>query len=100
LCQESKHFHYVEDPEAQRIVKEAVEQGKVLAAICMMPAIFAIAGVLEGKRAACNDDYVDILKTKGAILSDTAIERDGNIITASFDGTDMFGWIIAEALAG
>jgi protease I len=88
------------DPEAQRIVREAVEQDKVLAAICMMPALLAVVGVLEGKRAACNSDYADIVEAKGAILTGATVERDGNIITASFEGYETFGWVVAEALAG
>jgi protease I len=88
-----------DDAEAVRLVHEAVEQNKVLAAICMMPALLTAAGVLEGKRAACNDGLAATLKAGGAIPSDAQIERDGNIITASFRGHRLFGGVIAEALA-
>jgi protease I len=88
------------DPEALRIVREAVEQSKVLAAICMMPLLLAAAGVLEGKRATCNADLVTTLKSGGAIPTGATVERDGNIITASYRGHIRFGWVIAEALAG
>jgi hypothetical protein len=88
-----------DDPEAVRLVHEAVEQNKVLAAICMMPVLLASAGVLEGKHAVCNDEFTSVLKAGGAIPSDAQIERDGNIITASFRGHRLFGEAIAEALA-
>ena len=88
-----------DDPEALRLVHEAVEQNKVLAAICMMPVLLASAGALEGKRAACNDGFTATLKAGGAIPSSAQIERDGNIITASFRGHRLFGGVIAEALA-
>lgn len=87
-----------DDPEAVRLVREAIEQNKVLAAICMMPVLLASAGVLEGKRAACNDGFTSTLKAGGAIPSSGHIERDGNIVTASFRGHRQFGWAIAEAL--
>jgi protease I len=89
-----------DDPQAVRLAREAVEQNKVLAAICMMPVLLASAGVLAGKRAACNDGFAGTLKAGGAIPSSTTIERDGNIITASFRGHRLFGWVIAEALTG
>ena len=88
-----------DDPEAVRLVHEAVEQNRVLAAICMMPVLLASAGVLEGKPAACNDGFAATLKAGGAIPSSAQIERDGNIITASFRGHRLFGGAIAEALA-
>jgi protease I len=88
-----------DDPEAIRLVHEAVEQNKVLAAICMMPVLLAAAGVLEGKRAACNDGFAATLKAGGAVPSGAQIERDGNIITASFRGHRLFGGAIAQVLA-
>ena len=100
LIFECGQYINVGDAEAQRIVQEAVAQDKMLGAICMMPAILAAAGVLEGKRAACNDNYADSLANEGAILTGATVERDGNIVTASFDGHDLFGWVIAGALAG
>lgn len=87
-----------DDSEAIRLAREAVEKNKVLAAICMMPVLLASAGVLEGKRAACNDGFTATLKAGGAIPSSDQIERDGNIVTASFRGHRQFGWVIAEAL--
>ena len=88
------------DPEALRVAREAVEQGKVLAANCMMPVILANTGVLEGKRATCNSNYASFLENKGTISTGSIVERDGNVITAIFDGHEQVGWIIAEALAG
>jgi putative intracellular protease/amidase len=89
----------VDDPDALRICQEAVQQEKVLAALCMMPAILATAGVLEGIKATSNAGEAVILQEKGAIFTGTAIEKVGKIITASYDGRAQFGVMIAEALA-
>jgi putative intracellular protease/amidase len=71
----------------------------VLAALCMMPAILANAGVLEGIKATSNSGEAVILQEKGAIYTGTAIEKVGKIITASYDGRAQFGLTIAQALA-
>jgi len=82
----------------QKLARETAEQGKVLAAVCMMPAILATAGGLKGKQATSNaaDQYA--LEQFDAVLSDLDPVRDGKIITASFNGSSKFGWMIAEAL--
>jgi putative intracellular protease/amidase len=86
------------DSECHRIAKETTEQGKVLAAICMMPALLAAAGVLNGKKATSNENDQYVLEQYGAVLADTDPVRDGKIVTASFNGAEQFGWLIAEAL--
>jgi protease I len=69
-------------PETQRVVREAVDGGKVLAAICAAQGILTRAGLREGAPA-----------------SGAYVERDGRIITASGPSQAReFGEAIAAAL--
>jgi protease I len=70
-----------EDPNYQSLARSAAGQTKILAAICLAPWILADAGLLLGKRATAAD--TDHLRSKGAIISDEAVVRDGNIITGN-----------------
>ncbi len=92
---------YWDNPEAHRVAREAVAQGKVLAAICIAPVILARAGVLEGKRATVfpYPDGINALEAGGATYTGKEVERDGLIITAfGPPASRQFGETIAAAL--
>lgn len=92
-------YAYHKDPEAHRIVKEAVTEGKVLGGICAAAGTLAFAGVLKNKNATSFPGVSDILKTNGANYTANCVEVDGKIITA--DGTEhatKFGEEIVKAL--
>lgn len=79
---------YFDDGTAHQIAKEAVENSKVLGAICIAPAILAKAGVLQGKKAtvwksALDKSAVKILEQNGAVFKSDAVVVDGKIITAN-----------------
>ncbi|MDD3098524.1 MAG: DJ-1/PfpI family protein [Candidatus Pacebacteria bacterium] len=64
------------------------EKDKVVAAICVAPALLAKAGILENKKAtvwssSLNKDYIKILEENGGIYSDESIVISENIITAN-----------------
>lgn len=73
---------YYQDPQAHRIAKEAVEQGKLLGAICAAPGILANAGLLKGKKATVHEGDIAALTQGGANYTGKGVEIDGNIITA------------------
>ena len=73
---------YWDDPAAHAIAKEAVEKGKVLAAICIAPATLAKAGVLKGKKATVFSSAAGELKAAGCTYTGQEVEREGKIITA------------------
>jgi len=88
---------YFEDPSAHRIALEAVLEGKLLAAICIAPAILARAGVLKGKNATVwssgfDKSFINILKKEKANYMAEPVVTDGKIITA-------FGPTAAKAFA-
>jgi len=70
-----------EDPDHQALAKAAAAQEKLIGAICLGPWILADAGLLNGKRATASE--TDHIKAKGAVVSDEAVVRDGNIITGN-----------------
>ena len=95
---------YLDKEESYRVAKETISQNKVLAAICIAPAILAKAGVLEGKRATVWSSSMD--KSAIKILEDNKAEYlselvvvDDNIVTG--DGpaaAQKFGEKIVEVL--
>ncbi len=81
------HKH-LDDPAFHKIAREVVASQKVLAAICIAPAILAKAGVLAGKKAtvwssALDKSAVKILKENGAKYQSESVVQDGNLITAN-----------------
>lgn len=91
---------YFNDATAQQIAIDAVEQGKILAAICIAPSILANAGILKGKKATCFSSEASNLEAKGANYTGQAVTVDGKIITANGPGAArQFGQEIAKALA-
>ncbi len=69
--------------ETDRIAQEAVEQGKVLAAICSGPRVLAYAEVVEGVTTTGEPSQTcQMLEQSGATCTGADIERDGLIITA------------------
>ena len=69
-------------PEMVRIVKEAHQKGKVIAAICHAGWMLASAGVLKGKKVTGFFAIKDDLINAGANYVDEEVVRDGNLITS------------------
>ncbi|MFH1485910.1 MAG: type 1 glutamine amidotransferase domain-containing protein [Chloroflexota bacterium] len=65
-----------------RLVKEAVEQGKVVAAICHAGWVLVSAGVLKGRTATCVPAIKDDVANAGATYVDQEVARDGTLITS------------------
>jgi protease I len=92
---------YWDDREAHRVAQEALEQGKVLAAIGTAPVILARAGILQGREAAVYDPatYCPHLEAEGAICTRERVQRDGRIVTARLEGAaEEFAEAIFEVL--
>ena len=91
---------YFDNPVAHNIAKQALDQDKILAAICMAPRILANAGVLEGKKATCFPNVREDIKAKGAIVTGEMVERDGKIITGNGpSAAEKFAETIVSALS-
>lgn len=89
--------------QSYRIANEAVSQKKLLAAICVSPAILAKAGVLKGKKATVWSSFsdksgIETLKNNGAEFIDEPVVQDGNIITANGpQAAKEFGFALLNA---
>jgi protease I len=87
-----------------RLAREAAEQGKILAAICIAPVILAKAGALRGKQATVWSSSgerkpIEILEKNGAKYINQDVVIDGNVITASGPkAAEEFGQAIASFL--
>lgn len=87
-------------PEMVRIVKEAHEKGKVIAAICHAGWMLVSAGILKGKRATCFFAIKDDLVNAGAQYVDQEVVRDGHLITSRKpDDLPAFCRELVQALA-
>ena len=76
-------------------------EGKMIAAICAAPSIFAQLGLLKGVKAACNPSVEQILVDGGAELVRENAVTTGNIITSRAMGTAIpFGLAIVEHYLG
>jgi protease I len=69
-------------PAMVKLVREAFEQGKIVAAICHAGWMLASAGILEGKKATCFFAIKDDMVNAGATYMDAEVVRDGNLITS------------------
>jgi protease I len=66
------------------LVRDAVQQGKVVAAICHAGWMLASAGVLKGRKATCYIAIKDDIVNAGAEYLDQEVVQDGNLITSRF----------------
>ena len=78
----------LDNENSYKVAKEVISQNKILAAICISPAILAKAGVLQGKKATVWSSIMDksaikILEENGAVYQDEAVVIDGKIITGN-----------------
>lgn len=93
---------YQEDVEAHLIARDAVEQKKVIGAICITPTILAHAGILEGVRATVwnNDNKQgEKIEKMGAIYISEPVVVDNNFVTANGpDAAKNFGEKLVEVL--
>lgn len=75
---------YWSDPISHSICRDAVNQHKVLSAICIAPVTLACSDVLMGKKATVfpSPACIDSLTAHGAEYTGRDVEEDGGIITA------------------
>jgi len=66
------------------LVRQAMGQGIIVAAICHGQWILVSAGVVKGRRLTCPPDMADDVKNAGGIYVADDWVRDGNLITAHY----------------
>jgi protease I len=65
-----------------RFVKDANDEGKVVAAICHAGSMLVSAKVLKGKTVTCYKSIKDDVVNAGGNYVDRAVVRDGDLITS------------------
>ncbi len=89
----------IKDETLQILAQRFYKANKIVAAICVSPAILAYAGILENKKATSWDGVRDILEKAGAIYTGELVTIDGKIITANGPSAAyQFGLRVAESL--
>ncbi|HWQ28982.1 MAG TPA: type 1 glutamine amidotransferase domain-containing protein [Dehalococcoidia bacterium] len=69
-------------PEVLSLVRDAFQQGKVVAAICHAAWVPISAGIVRGRRATCFFAIKDDLVNAGAVYEDAPVVVDGTFITS------------------
>lgn len=90
---------YFDNPAAHQLARDALQQGKVVGAICVAPAILAHADLLKGKQVTGFPSILPDLRKAGATVNQTPVVRDGTLVTA--DGPQSatpFAAALIEAL--
>jgi protease I len=83
------------------LVKFFHQSGKIVAAICLAPAVLARAGILKGKKATYYESPASFkeMKIGGAVITNAPVVKDGRIITANGPAASAaFGDAIVKAL--
>jgi protease I len=87
------------DADALRLAREADEQGRITAAICLAPVILANAGVLKGKKATVAGTQAKLIEAKGAVYTGPGVTVDGSVVTGNAPkASRLFGQTIDALL--
>lgn len=88
------------DKDVSRALKNAFNDGKVVASICASPAVvLADKGLIKGKKATCYPAPIFIDKMKDCCFTSVDVEVDGKLITANGPKSAMpFALEICKAL--
>jgi protease I len=65
-----------------KLVKDAVQKGKLVAAVCHGPQLLIEANVVKGKKMTCYKSVATDLKNAGAIYQDKSVIVDGKLVTS------------------
>lgn len=91
---------YFEDRTAHRLIREAVQAGKVVAGICFATSTLANAGVLEGRLATGFPTRELHLRSQGVDYTGDPVTTSGSLITGRGpDDAEAFARTVARAVA-
>jgi 4-methyl-5(b-hydroxyethyl)-thiazole monophosphate biosynthesis len=90
--------HLDNDPRIRELLLKMANSGKFTAAICAAPKVLASAGLLAGKKATA---YPGVLDACGLVSAESAVVKDGKVITSRGPGTAIdFTLELIELLVG
>lgn len=86
-----------EDPDAQRLAREALAADKLIGAWGHSVAVLARAGVVKGKRVTGDPSLRQMLQRAGARYTGRQLEVDGKLVSAYDDAAGLrFGKALVE----
>ncbi len=89
----------IKDESLQILAKKFYNTNKIVAAICVSPAILAYAGILKNKNATSWLGVKDVLEDNGAVYTGELVSIDGKIVTGNGPGAaHKFGLKIVNLL--
>jgi protease I len=92
-------YDLIDDTSLHALANNFYNDDKVVAAICIAPAILARADLLGGKSATIHSSGENYLKEAEADYTEEDIEQDGKLITANGPAVaSLFGQTIAKEL--
>ena len=90
-----------EDDRIHQILQHAANNNKPIGAICAAPKVLASAGLLKNKKATAYPGVLEGLKLDSTVVTNAAVQQDGNIFTSRGPGTAMdFALEIISCLKG
>ena len=82
------------------LVRDAMEAGKPVAAICHGPQVLISANTVRGRTLTCWPSIAIDVKNAGGLYVDKPVAEDGNLITSrKIDDVPLFNEAILRALA-
>ena len=72
-----------DDPDVQKVVREAYKRGLQIGAVCHGPQVLISAGIVKNKTLTSHPTVGRELQEAGANYSGKAVDRDGSITTAT-----------------
>ncbi len=91
--------NYFRDPAAHALAKDAVDNKKLLAAICSATGILAAADVIKGKKMTGFPAEAEMIEQYGAHYTGKDVEIDGSLVTANGPAAaSAFGQAIKKIL--
>lgn len=88
-----------DDPDVQRLAREAATAGKTIAAWGHSVAILAKAGVLRRRKVTGDPSLRELVERQGGRFTGRQLERDGNLVTAQDEAVGIrFGKTVAQVV--
>ena len=93
--------HLGADSRIRQLLKNQVDQGRTVAAICAAPKVLASEHLLDGRKATCYPGCINPSDFGETTFTGAAVEIDGPVITSRGPGTAMdFALTLIETLKG
>ena len=77
------------DERIHKILKNTVDNGNYVAAICAAPKVLASAGLLNNKIATAYPGVLEALNDQALKITSTAVQKDGQVLTSRGPRTAM-----------